>query len=277
MRPDNAPARAQIARAYFALKETDTAGASSRTSRSRKCRAEVRQTIDRYLDAIDRIAETEKFKARFFVEFAFGWDSNVNSATRIDSVAVPAFGNSIFTLAPGSIEQHDMFFSVGAGTNISNPLGRNWTLIGGPVCVQAQQLLHGRLRHRLSRRLSRRGEEIRARHLDPGRPGQHVLRRQQRLQLRVSRRGGRHAAVGARLQCTQSDHRVRPVRLSHLSAAEPARCQPLYRRCRLCARVQRRRSDRLRRRVQRRWRRPRTRASTIWGTGRSACAWAVKR
>ena len=131
VRPESAPARAQIARAYFALKETDTAKREFENVKKQSVPADVRQTIDRYLDAIDRIAETEKFKARFFVEFAFGWDSNVNSATRIDSVAVPAFGNSIFTLAPTSIEQHDMFFSVGAGTNISNPLGRNWTLIGG--------------------------------------------------------------------------------------------------------------------------------------------------
>jgi outer membrane protein len=131
VRPDSAPARAQIARAYFALKETDTAKREFENVKKQSVPAEVRQTIDRYLDAIDRIAETEKFKARFFIEFAIGWDSNINSATQIDSVAVPGFGNSIFTLAPGSIEQHDGFFSVGAGTNISNPLGRNWSLIGG--------------------------------------------------------------------------------------------------------------------------------------------------
>lgn len=131
VRPDSAPARAQIARAYFALKETDTAKREFENVKKQTVPAEVRQTIDRYLDAIDRIAETEKFKARFFIEFAMGWDSNVNSATQVDSVAIPVFGNAIFTLAPASIEKHDGFFSVGAGTNISNPLGRNLSLIGG--------------------------------------------------------------------------------------------------------------------------------------------------
>jgi len=86
VRPESAPARAQIARAYFALKETDTAKSEFENVKKQSVPADVRQTIDRYLDAIDRIAETEKFKARFFVEFAFGWDSNVNSATRIDSI-----------------------------------------------------------------------------------------------------------------------------------------------------------------------------------------------
>jgi hypothetical protein len=32
---------------------------------------------------------------------------------------------------PDSTEKHDAFFSVAAGINISNPLGRNWSLIGG--------------------------------------------------------------------------------------------------------------------------------------------------
>src|SRR5690349_17866616 len=74
VRPDNAPARAQIARAYFALKETDTARREFENVKQQQLPSDVRLTIDRYLDAIDRIAETEKFKARFFVEFAFGWD-----------------------------------------------------------------------------------------------------------------------------------------------------------------------------------------------------------
>jgi tetratricopeptide (TPR) repeat protein len=131
MRPDDAAARAQIARAYFALRETDTAKREFENVKKQSVPQDVRQTIDKYLDAIDRIAETEKFKARFFIEFALGWDSNVNSATRVDSVAVPVFNNVIFSLAPGSTEKHDAFVSFSAGANISNPLGGNWNLIGG--------------------------------------------------------------------------------------------------------------------------------------------------
>src|SRR5215813_14168316 len=80
VRPDSAPARAQIARAYFALKETDTARREFENVKKQQVPQEVRQTIDRYLEAIDRVTEAEKFKARFFIEFAFGWDSNANSA-----------------------------------------------------------------------------------------------------------------------------------------------------------------------------------------------------
>ena len=130
VQPNNAPARAQIARAYFALKETETARHEFLNINKQNLAPEVRQTIDRYLDAIDRVGETEKFKARFFLEFALGWDSNVNSATQVDQIAVPAF-NAIFTLAPTAIEKHDAFFSAAGGIAITNPVSPNWSLLGG--------------------------------------------------------------------------------------------------------------------------------------------------
>ena len=130
VQPDNAPARAQIARAYFALKETETAKREFLNVTQRDLTPEVRQTIDRYLEAIDRGTETEKFTARFFLEFALGWDSNVNSATQVDQVAVPAF-NVIFTLAPTAVEKHDAFFSAAGGIAITNPVSTDWNLLGG--------------------------------------------------------------------------------------------------------------------------------------------------
>jgi tetratricopeptide (TPR) repeat protein len=131
VQPNNLPARAQIARAYFALKETDTAKREFENVKQQEVPPEVRVTIDRYLDAIDRVAESEKFKARFFIEFTLGWDSNVNSATAIDSVAVPSFGNQIFTLAPTTVELHDGFWSGAAGFSFNNPLSRTFSVIGG--------------------------------------------------------------------------------------------------------------------------------------------------
>ena len=128
---NSAPARAQIARAYFALKETDTAKREFENVKKQDVPPEVRATIDRYLDAIDRIAEGEKFKARFYIEFASGWDSNVNSATQIGQVAIPAFNNIVFSLAPASTEKHDGFLSVTVGMSINNPLSTNLSLIGG--------------------------------------------------------------------------------------------------------------------------------------------------
>jgi hypothetical protein len=136
VQPNSAPARAQIARAYFALKETDTAKREFENVKKQDVPQEVRETIDRYLDAIDRVADTEKFKARFFLEFSTGYDTNVNAATQVENVAVPAFNNLILTLASASQQKDDGFFSYSAGMNINGPLGKGWSVIGGVSAYQ---------------------------------------------------------------------------------------------------------------------------------------------
>ncbi len=129
VQPNSAPARAQIARAYFNLKETDTAKREFETVKTQEVPVAVRDTINRYLEAIDRVTEAERFSARFFLEFALGYDSNVNSATSINDFVVPGLGT--FRLAPASQEIGDWFFSSSAGVNIANPLTKRLTLIGG--------------------------------------------------------------------------------------------------------------------------------------------------
>jgi len=131
VQPDNAPARAQIARAYFNLKETDTAKREFETVKGQGVPPEVQATINRYLDAIDQIAGAEGFSARFFLEFAAGYDSNVNAATSVDQVAVPGVGNTIFRLDPLSVETPAWFFSAAGGVAVRNPLSAKFALLGG--------------------------------------------------------------------------------------------------------------------------------------------------
>jgi tetratricopeptide (TPR) repeat protein len=130
VQPNSAPARAQIARAYFNLKETDTAKREFETVKSQEVPPSVRDTIDRYLEAISRVAEAERLSARFFLEFATGYDSNVNSATTTSEFAVPGLSGPL-RLSPGSLEVGDGFFSAAAGINIANPLTKRVNLIGG--------------------------------------------------------------------------------------------------------------------------------------------------
>ncbi|HEU5284074.1 MAG TPA: tetratricopeptide repeat protein, partial [Burkholderiales bacterium] len=131
VQPSNAPARAQIARAYFNLKETETAKREFETVRGQGVPEDVRGTIDRYLDAIDRIADVEGMSAGFFLEFSAGYDSNINGATAVNEVAIPAFGNLAFRLDPLSVETPDWFFSAAGGIALSNPLGKALALVGG--------------------------------------------------------------------------------------------------------------------------------------------------
>jgi hypothetical protein len=131
VRPDATAARALIARAYFNLKETETAKREFENVRGQQVPPEVASTIDRFLDAIRRIEEGQKVSFRGYVEFGGGYDSNVNSATAEGQIAVPAFGGTIFTLAASSQEQGDGYLTFGGGVGIRGPLSRNLSVFGG--------------------------------------------------------------------------------------------------------------------------------------------------
>ncbi len=130
VRPDAAPARALIARAYFNLKETQTAKREFENVRKQELPPEVSLTIDRFLDAIERIEDAQRVTIRGYIEVGGGYDSNVNSATSDATVAVPAFGGLIFNLAGSSQEQSDGYLSFGGGVNISGPATRRLSMFG---------------------------------------------------------------------------------------------------------------------------------------------------
>lgn len=131
VQPNNPQARAEIARAYFNLKETDAAKREFENVKSQNPPPEVSSTIDRYLDAIDRAAVGPKPTARFFVEGFAGYDTNVNSATADRSVAVPLFGGALFSLAPSASKQEDGYWGLTAGFSSRMPINQRWALIAG--------------------------------------------------------------------------------------------------------------------------------------------------
>jgi len=132
VQPDNLQARAEIARAYFQLGERNTSKREFETVRAGSVPAEVRETIDRFLSAIES-ARTRRFNA--YAEIGFGYDSNVNSATAQSQVAVPFFGGAIVQLAPGSTRLKDEFGVLSAGLSFSNDLGGDWSLVGSASYV----------------------------------------------------------------------------------------------------------------------------------------------
>jgi outer membrane protein len=129
--PEAAPARALIARAYFNLKENETAKREFENLKKQEIPAEVALTIDRFLDAIERVQEAQRVTIRGYIEIGGGYDSNVNSATAANTVAVPAFGGTIFTLAASSQEQADGFLSFGGGVGIRAPITKRLSAFGG--------------------------------------------------------------------------------------------------------------------------------------------------
>jgi tetratricopeptide (TPR) repeat protein len=131
VQPNNALARAEIARAYFALGETETARQEFETVQKQGVPPEVSATIDRFLDAVDRLEVVTRPTLRGYLETSFGYDSNVNAATGKGSIAVPAFGGQLFTLTDSSQSTDAWFGTLGGGVALRTPINSEVALIGG--------------------------------------------------------------------------------------------------------------------------------------------------
>jgi tetratricopeptide (TPR) repeat protein len=131
VKPDATPARALIARAYFNLKETETAKREFENVRREEVPEDVARTIDRFLDAIRRVEDARKVTLRGYIEAGGGYDSNVNSATSESQVAVPLLGGAIITLTGASREQGDSYLSFGGGVAMQAPFSPHLSGFGG--------------------------------------------------------------------------------------------------------------------------------------------------
>lgn len=128
LQPDNLQARAEIARAYMALGEREAAKREFEAVRARQVPPQVRETIERFLSAI---AAAERTRLDRYLELTFGYDTNVNSATGMSTIAIPFFGGADFTLAPSLTQRDDRFLNLAAGINFTRKLDLSWSLVGG--------------------------------------------------------------------------------------------------------------------------------------------------
>jgi len=129
--PNNTRARAEIARAYLALGETQTAAQEFETVKKQGVPADVSMTIDRYIAAARRIEDQNATLVTGYFEATLGYDTNVNVGPNRSSVAIPGFGNLPFTLSSDSRANKDSFASAGGGVNLRTPLGDGYQLLAG--------------------------------------------------------------------------------------------------------------------------------------------------
>ena len=129
--PNHLQARAEIARAYFAAGETAASQQEFETVRKQNPPSEVNAAIEKYLDAIEQARAGERTTVNGYLEAAGGWDSNVNSATANNQIAIPAFGGAIATLSANGVKLHDTFGNVGGGINVRHPISPEWAVFGG--------------------------------------------------------------------------------------------------------------------------------------------------
>ena len=131
VQPNNARARAEIARAYLALGETTTAKAEFETVLTQGVPPEAKATIDRFLDAVDRLDNVSRTTVRGYLEASIGYDTNVNAATSKSSIAIPGFGGLPFTLSDDSRAKDAPFATLGGGLNVRTPINSEVALVGG--------------------------------------------------------------------------------------------------------------------------------------------------
>ncbi len=124
MQPTNSHARAELARAYFEMGENEAAKEEFTAVDKQQIPASISATIDKYLSAIESRFASARTRFSAYIEGAFGYDSNVNSATDSSTVAIPALGNLLFTLDGTGREIDSGFFELGAGVGFYTPFLR---------------------------------------------------------------------------------------------------------------------------------------------------------
>ena len=127
VQPNNHVARAEIARAYLALGERDSARREFETVKAQQIPPEAKASIDQYLSAI-QAAEVTQLSG--YVELGYGYDSNVNSATAGNQIAVPSLGGIVATLDPASTRNGDTFTQLAGALNLTHKIAREWALVG---------------------------------------------------------------------------------------------------------------------------------------------------
>lgn len=129
--PDHAAARLDMARAYFALGDYQRSrGEFEQVLQHEDTPPAARQTIGRYLAAIEERSPGRGTRLTGYVEASIGRDSNLNSATSTSAIFVPLFRTS-FTLGASSVKAADDFAALGGGAELTHVLGAGVSLFAG--------------------------------------------------------------------------------------------------------------------------------------------------
>ncbi|MFA9460599.1 surface lipoprotein assembly modifier [Thiohalorhabdus sp. Cl-TMA] len=123
-------ARLELARGYFLLGEDRRAREEFRTVLAHDPPQAVVATVERFLEAIRRRADRYETVLTAYAEMGAGYDTNVNSATDADSVAI--FDGALqLELSDSSQEQADLFLRSAAGGTVRHPLSPDTGVYGG--------------------------------------------------------------------------------------------------------------------------------------------------
>ncbi|NCP15035.1 MAG: tetratricopeptide repeat protein [Sphingomonadales bacterium] len=126
VQPDNAAARAELARAFALAGDIDTAREQFATVVDDPSLPDpVRQRFTGFVRQFDRQIAGGGSDVSGFVDARVGYDSNINTATELNSIVIPLFS----FLGPGqlggaAVAQSDEFYDITAGISGVTAIGR---------------------------------------------------------------------------------------------------------------------------------------------------------
>ncbi|MRR49457.1 MAG: DUF560 domain-containing protein [Rhodocyclaceae bacterium] len=129
--PGNARARAEMARAYLALGETDAARREFALVKEQGVPPAVAANIERLLSIADQFDDRTRPSFKVFVEAGIGIDSNIASSMSTAEVAFPGMSGVLMNFGPAFTADGDNFTSLAAGVRYRNPLSGGVSFLAG--------------------------------------------------------------------------------------------------------------------------------------------------
>ena len=131
IKPDLVQARAELGRAWLLMGDYLTAYFEFEAVKRANPPPEVIAGIDSYVDRLHQTVTAQRKRFGGAVTLGFGHDSNVNSATSAQQIALPLFGGIVATLDAAGRAQSDAYTSLGAEAGGYYPLTEGVELVGG--------------------------------------------------------------------------------------------------------------------------------------------------
>ncbi|MDY7097267.1 MAG: tetratricopeptide repeat protein [Pseudomonadota bacterium] len=135
VQPENAAARAELARAYALAGDIDTARDQFATVVDDPTLPDpVRQRFTGFVRQFDKQIAGGGSDVSGFVDAQFGYDDNVNSATDLTSIVIPLFSFlGPGQLGAGAVAQGDEFFDITAGVSGVTAISRQDRLLASAL------------------------------------------------------------------------------------------------------------------------------------------------
>ena len=128
LNPDHMLARAEIGRAFLALRETQAARREFQTVARAELAPEVQDTVSRYLAIIAELDHAPAKRWSVLLDSQVGYDTNVNFGSSLDSWVL--HDGLALTPLPSSRPQESAFYELGAQFQYTAPINgkTDWTI-----------------------------------------------------------------------------------------------------------------------------------------------------